>query len=236
MRQWRFVELGGSSAQTSFRDVQGYFWFVPGVVVGDATAIALACPGVVHDGRVRYATHLGWPDEADPRHELGIEHIQLVVNDAEAAALGEALLRQTSYLPNLLYITLGTGIGSAVVINGVARDADIGHAYVSGTKYCRGCRSVGCLNSELAAAALPPVLTKADQTFVVEKIALALRVRAVDVRLPIVLGGGIARRYAELVPYLAHQWLAPVEASAAPPEAKSAAYLGLEYLAGQLND
>jgi len=56
---------------------------------------------------------LGWPDDADPAHELGLEGVAILENDARAAGLGESILRsgETPAL-DLIYINLGTGVGT----------------------------------------------------------------------------------------------------------------------------
>jgi len=228
---WLFVEVGGSSIQTAQRDLAGRFWFAPGLVRDPGRPIALACPGLIRDGRVRYATNLGWPDEADPGRELGVEGIALVMNDAEAAAVGESVLR-TGDAPtlDLLYVTLGTGVGSARVRDGVASYLDLAHRHVGGTNYCAGCRSVGCLNSLLESRRLPPHLTDEDQAFVARTLAAALVDLAPDQDAPLVLGGGIARRYAAIAARLDHLVPNPTTLTRAPAEAKSTAYAGLDYL------
>jgi len=214
------------------RDAAGRFWFTPGLIHEPGRPIALACPGLIRDGRVLYATNLGWPDDADPAHELGVERIAIVENDAVAAGLGESVLRSGARSPiDLLYVTLGTGVGSARVVGGVASDLDLGHRYVGGDVYCTGCRNVGCVNAYLCAPHLPAALGADDQAFVARTLARALRAMAVDERLPLVLGGGIPRRYPAIATLLNDLIPNPTERTAAPAEAKSAAYAGLQYLA-----
>ncbi len=53
---------------------------------------------------------------------------------------------------------------------------------------------------------------------------------ALDENLPLVLGGGIMRRYPAIATLLNDLIPHPTERTAAPAEAKSAAYAGLEYL------
>jgi len=234
MTHWRYIELGGSSAQTVAQDETGRFWFAPGVIHSPTSFVALACPGLIEHGRVRYATNLGWPADADPAQQLDIAQLRLVINDAEAAALGEAILRSTTASPpDLLYIALGTGVGSAIVVNHTALPYDIGHCQIGGTKYCAGCQSIGCLNSELEARALPPVLSAADQKFIAEMLGRALAMHPIDRQLPIILGGGIIRRYPAIRTHFASLVSHAIEATAAPAEAKSAAYAGLAYCAAQ---
>ena len=232
MEPWLLVELGGSSTQTAQRDASGRFWFTPGLVHAPGRPVALACPGLIRGGRVPYATNLGWPDDADPARELGVEQIAIVENDAVAAGLGESVLRSDTQSPiDLLYVTLGTGVGSAQVIDGVANDLDLGHHYVGGDVYCTGCRNVGCVNAYLCSQHLPVALSVDDQTFVARTLAKALRDMAVDERLPLVLGGGITRRYPAIATLLDDLIPNSTERTAVPAEAKSAAYAGLEYLA-----
>ncbi len=231
MYPWLFVELGGSSTQTAQRDASGRFWFSPGLVREPGRPVALACPGLIRNGRVLYATNLGWPDDADPARELGLESVTVVENDAVAAGLGESVLRSGDRPPlDLLYVTLGTGVGSAQVIDSVASDLDLGHHYVGGDVYCAGCRNVGCLNAYLCSQHLPATLGADDQAFVARMLAHALRDMAVAERLPLVLAGGITRRYPAIVALVDALVPNPTESTAAPTEAKSAAYAGLEYL------
>jgi hypothetical protein len=181
---------------------------------------------------VLYATNLGWPDDADPAHELGLERVAILENDARAAGLGESVLRagETPAL-DLFYVNLGTGVGDAQVVNGVVSHFDLAHHHVGGTLYCTGCRGVGCLNAYLCSQNLPRVLTAADCALVARTLASALEDLSVDGRRLLVLGGGIARRYPALVTVLDDLIPNPTELTAAPAEAKSAAYAGLEYLA-----
>lgn len=230
MQPWLLVELGGSSTQTVQRDAEGRFWFTAGLVREPGRPVALACPGVIRNGRVLYATNLGWSDDADPARELGLEQIAIVENDAVAAALGESVLRSSERsLLDSLYVTLGTGVGSAQVIDGVATVLDLGHHYIGGNAYCTGCRSVGCLNAYLCAQHLPVVLSSDDQAFVARTLGGALRDMAVAADLPLVLGGGITRRYPAIATLLNDVIPHPTERTAAPAEAKSAAYAGLDY-------
>lgn len=228
---WLFVELGGTSSQTSRRDRDGRFWFTPGVAAAHGRPVALACPGVIQGDRVLYATSLGWPADADPRRELGIPTIALVENDAVAAGLGEAVLRAGGGAPgDLIYLSLGTGVGSAAVRAGRAYDLDVGHLAMGGASFCEGCRSYGCLNSLLEARRLPQALTPETYAFIAEQLAGALGRKGADAHIPIVLGGGIVRRHPAIADHLAARVPNPVGRTLAPPEAKSAAAMGLAYL------
>ncbi|WP_220207719.1 ROK family protein [Reticulibacter mediterranei] len=207
------------------------FRFTPGLVRETNRPIALACPGIVRDGEVLYATNLGWPDRADPKEELGLQNICIVENDAVAAGLGESVLRsKIGPEQDLFYVSLGTGVGSVQVANGTARYFDLGHHYVGGTAYCAGCRSVGCLNAYLCSSSLPTPLGEQDQIFVARMLAGAFQSLSLTDQVPLVLGGGIVRRYPGIGCLVNEQIANRVELTAAPLQAKSAAYAGLEYL------
>jgi len=70
-----------------------------------------------------------------------------------------------------------------------------------------------------------------DLACIARTLAAALRATEHGTGTPLVLGGGIARRYPMLVALLAARRPYPVWPSRAPAAAKSAAYAGLEVLA-----
>ena len=191
MTHWRYIELGGSSSQTAWRAPDGSFQFAPGVIWASGQLVALACPGLIRDGRVWYATNLGWPEVADPAGKLGIAPPRILVNDALAATLGEAALHGGAVLPDLYYVALGTGVGSAQVTQGAAGDWNLGHTIIGGTAFCAGCRAVGCLNAYLAADRLPSRLSSADAHQIAQCLALALDRIASDSARPLVLAGAV---------------------------------------------
>ncbi len=86
------------------------------------SALAVAVPGVVDQatGQVRLAPALGWSDE--PVGQALSEATGLPVlleNDVNAVALGEFLHGAAVGRRNVLYVSLGSGIGAALVIDGV---------------------------------------------------------------------------------------------------------------------
>lgn len=233
MREWVFVELGGSSAQsTGVRD--GAWVFTDGVTRRAGVRYALAVPGVIRAPKVLYATNLGWPDVADPAHELALGPVEVLENDAVAAALGESVLRADGTCPDLLYVALGTGVGTALVRNGRAADADMGHIPVGGNAFCASCRAHGCLNSVVEARQLSHPVTGDEVATVVSALLRALdglRARG-PVPSLLVLSGGIVVSTPMIPARLAERTRFTIEPSRAASGAKSAAYAGLSHLAG----
>ena len=132
----------------------------PGAVAPAGRPLLIAVPGLVDatTGSLA-ASNLGWYD-VDPAEQLGLDGpAALVCNDAEAAALGESVLRPGH--PDLVFIGLGTGIGGAVVRHGVAEANLFAHGGGFSRREC-GCGRVGCLETVAGGWALPEVLSDAD--------------------------------------------------------------------------
>ncbi|HYG84227.1 MAG TPA: ROK family protein [Verrucomicrobiae bacterium] len=83
------------------------------------SAIVIAVPGVVKNNRAVWCDNLGWKDFNIPLglKKLGITVPVFLENDANLAALGE--VRRLKQIPSLaLYLTVSTGIGSGLIVDG----------------------------------------------------------------------------------------------------------------------
>jgi predicted NBD/HSP70 family sugar kinase len=219
------VEIGGSSIETVLFGPGDAVERVDGAVRPHGSRLAIACPGLIGDGRVLGATNLGWFD-VDPAEALHLgESAEVLLNDAEAAALGEAALRGVS---DLVFICVGTGVGGAVVVRGqVVAGNLLGHIGGFSEEAC-SCGRIGCLETVAAGWALPEPLTSTDIDRIAQVLALALEREPTAAGQLVVLGGGIAKRYPALCGRLAEY--SPdrrIEPSAAPADYKSAAAWGL---------
>lgn len=86
------------------------------------SALAVAVPGVIdqHSGHVRLAPALGWSDEPVAQKLRAVTGLPVLLeNDVNAVALGELLHGTAQGRRNVLYLSLGSGIGAALVIDGV---------------------------------------------------------------------------------------------------------------------
>jgi len=226
------IEVGGSGVQTVVFGVDGTAVFLDGPHQPPGACVALAVPGLIDGHRVASASNLGWID-VNPVAELGLRGAAVVVcNDAEAAALGEAELRGLGPDTVLAFVGLGTGVGGAVVAGSEVLDENLfGHGGAFGDRLCR-CGRTGCLETVAAGWALPDALGDEQLRGVAAAVAVAVAAEpAADPAAVIVVGGGIVRRHPNLVAFV--QDALPtraVEASAAPPAAKSAAAWGLRRL------
>ena len=127
------------------------------------SAVGLAAPGII-DGRggvVVSWTNYGWKDRplaSDLGKALGVP-VRLA-NDANAAALGEAKFGAGKNYEDSILITLGTGIGSGIILGGKIFDgfcgggAEAGHmTIVAGGIPCP-CGRRGCFEQYASASAL----------------------------------------------------------------------------------
>jgi len=97
----------------------------------------------------------------------------LLENDATAAAIGEHWLGSSQKVDNSIFVTLGTGVGGGLILDGrVFRGADgtageIGHICVEPEGHQCGCGSRGCVEQYASATAISRIaeeLAQKDQT------------------------------------------------------------------------
>jgi glucokinase len=220
------VEVGASGVETVLLGPDDSFHAQPGLVQPPpGSALAIAVPGFVADGRVVAASNLDWWD-VDPAEALGLHtRAQVVCNDAEAAALGESVLRPGS--PDLVFVGLGTGVGGAVVRAGEVSANLFAHQTGFGTALC-SCTNRGCLETVAGGWALPTPLT--DLASVAAALATAIEAEPLAGSRLVVLAGGIARAYPALVELLAQALPERTVEPTAARDTKSAAAWGLQAL------
>ena len=223
------VEVGGSGSETVLFNGDGSVERLDGAHRPAGARLAVACPGLIgENGRILGASNLNWYD-VDPAEALGLAGpAELVLNDAEAAALGEVALRDGN--PDAVFIGVGTGVGAAVVIDGEVVAANLlGHLTGFSDEPCT-CTQVGCLETVAAGWALPDPLGINDIHAISSALAKALELEAVATPKLVVLGGGLARRYPSLRDCLSeHAPSRRIENSAAPAGYKSASAWGLRH-------
>jgi glucokinase len=121
-------------------------------------------PGIIEmrTGTLREAPNLpGWHDYAVRdviEKRLGTPVI--LENDANAAALGETWLGAAKDVNNMLMVTLGTGVGGGIVLNGeiwhgmTGMAGELGHVTVDPNGPSCRCGSVGCVEQYASASAI----------------------------------------------------------------------------------
>lgn len=135
----------------------------------DVTGVGIGVPGPVNDeGVIFKAVNLGW-DVMNISEILG-ELVQLPVkagNDANVAALGEMWCGGGKGYKNMVLVTLGTGVGGGVIINGniltgaTGAGGEIGHIHiVDGEPDACGCGNHGCLEQYASATGIVRLATR----------------------------------------------------------------------------
>jgi len=138
----------------------------------EVIGVGIGAPmGNINKGTIEEPADLPWKG-ITPLADLLKEQLPawpiLVTNDANAAAVGEMIYGAAKGMKNFAVITLGTGLGSGIVIdgklvyghNGFA--GEVGHTIVRPGKTNRecGCGRYGCLETYVSATGLKRTLFK----------------------------------------------------------------------------
>ena len=129
----------------------------------DVLGIGLGVPGPVDkNGKVIQAVNLGWgvvdlKGEMEERTGLSVK----AGNDANVAALGEQWKGGGKGYDDMVLVTLGTGVGGGIIVNGKmlvgsgGAGGEIGHIHLEDdeTEPC-GCGNCGCLEQYASATGI----------------------------------------------------------------------------------
>jgi len=124
--------------------------------------VGVGAPNANHyTGKIENPPNLSW--KSIDLVELINNHINLpvaVTNDANAAALGELMFGNAKDMQNFIEITLGTGLGSGIVVNGelvYGHDGfagEMGHVIIERNGRLCGCGRHGCLEAYVSATGI----------------------------------------------------------------------------------
>lgn len=131
----------------------------------DIKGLGIGAPnGNYYRGTIEYAPNLPWKGIVIPLAELfraSLGGIPVTVtNDANAAALGEKKYGVAKDIDHFIMITLGTGVGSGIVIDGkllYGHDGfagELGHVIVRPEGRLCGCGRRGCLETYCSATGI----------------------------------------------------------------------------------
>ena len=135
-----------------------------GLTLDDVPWIGIGCPGTVNraTGIIEFANNLYFKNFKlrDMMAERTNGKLVILENDANAAAYGEYQAGALAGADNALAITLGTGVGGGIIIDGKlytgcnSLAGELGHIVIrQGGEPC-GCGRRGCLEAYSSAAAL----------------------------------------------------------------------------------
>ncbi len=131
--------------------------------------IGIGAPnGNYYKGTIEYAPNLKWKgivnltDQFKKYYDVPVR----LTNDANAAALGEMIYGGAKDMKDFIVITLGTGLGSGIVVNGnVVHGNDgfageLGHINVKPNGRRCGCGRRGCLETYVSATGIKRTVFK----------------------------------------------------------------------------
>ncbi len=136
-------------------DVLGEGYHIVGIGIG-------APNGNYYTGTIEYAPNLNWRGVVNVV-DLMKKYINtpvILTNDANAAALGEMIYGGAKGMKNFIVITLGTGLGSGLVVNGdvvYGHDGfagELGHTIVNYNGRQCACGLQGCMETYVSATGL----------------------------------------------------------------------------------
>ena len=184
------IDIGGTNTQIGFVDKEGKVFLeaTMSTTVGDTfeeyleelhsvienaiasseekfeiIGIGVGAPnGNYYKGTIEFAPNLKWKGVIEVTklisEKFGVPAV--LTNDANAAAIGEMMFGGAKGMKNFIIITLGTGLGSGIVVNGelvYGHDGfagELGHVVVEkGGRLC-GCGRRGCLETYASATGI----------------------------------------------------------------------------------
>ncbi len=134
-----------------------------GISPSNAECIGIGCPGTCNSesGTVEYSNNLGFvnaPVGRDIEEAFGLK--TYLDNDANAAAFGEFVAGAAKGSRNAVVITLGTGVGSGIIIDGKIYSGsnfaggEIGHTVIVADGLPCTCGRNGCFEAYSSATGL----------------------------------------------------------------------------------
>lgn len=129
----------------------------------ELAGVGIGAPnGNFFKGTIEFAPNLKW-EGVVPLAKLFSERLKvktLLTNDANAAAIGEMIFGGAKGMKDFIFITLGTGLGSGIVVNGemvYGHDSfagEIGHVIMFPDGRQCGCGRKGCLETYCSATGI----------------------------------------------------------------------------------
>jgi len=162
----------GSVSTTTYKDVEKYLDKLTGAIKSlldesseelELAGIGVGAPNAnYYSGSIEYAPNLNWQgviplaSHLNARFDVPVA----ITNDANAAAMGEMMYGDARNMRDFIVITLGTGLGSGIVVNGelvYGNDGfagELGHVnVVNDGRHC-GCGGRGCLETYVSATGI----------------------------------------------------------------------------------
>ena len=172
-------------------------------------AMGIGAPnGNYYSGAIEFAPNLPWKGKI-PLAQMFSERLGIPVrltNDANAAAMGEMQYGAARGMQNFIMITLGTGVGSGIVVNGQmvlgcdGMAGELGHVIVEKDGRQCGCGRKGCLEAYCSATGVArtarEIIEKTDKPTILRDIPLD-QIESKDVAIAAGKGDEVAKQIFE---------------------------------------
>jgi len=172
-------------------------------------AMGIGAPnGNYYSGAIEFAPNLPWKGKI-PLAQMFSERLGIPVrltNDANAAAMGEMQYGAARGMLNFIMITLGTGVGSGIVVNGQmvlgcdGMAGELGHVIVEKDGRQCGCGRKGCLEAYCSAKGVArtarEIIEKTDKPTILREIPLD-KIESKDVAIAAGKGDEVAKEIFE---------------------------------------
>ena len=134
----------------------------PGLTINEVESIGAGIPGIANqDGVVINCTNLGWyHTPLRKEFQKRIDRPFYVDNDANVAALAESVAGKSAGTSSSIFITLGTGVGSGIILNGKiwkgfhGVGGELGHMILKLDGPLCSCGNHGCVETFCSATGL----------------------------------------------------------------------------------
>ena len=163
-----------------------------------------------YTGNIEMAPNLPWKQDKVPLAKMFREELNIpvtITNDANAAALGEKMYGVAKDMDNFIMITLGTGVGSGIVINGqlvYGHDGfagELGHVIIERNGRLCGCGRRGCLETYCSATGIVRTAKERNTPFLTSKDIYDAAVKGDETAIDIFkeTGTRLGRAFADMV-------------------------------------
>ena len=125
--------------------------------IKEISAVGMGSPGLIdsENGIVIYNNNLGWRDfHIGEKISDALKIPSRLENDADAAALGEVISGSAKGAKSAVIITLGTGVGVGVVVDGRIFPGEFGHMVIAYNGRECTCGRKGCFEAYSSATGL----------------------------------------------------------------------------------
>lgn len=181
------------------------------VSVDDIVGLGIGAPNAnYYTGNIEMAPNLPWKQDKVPLAKMFREELNIpvtITNDANAAALGEKMYGVAKDMDNFIMITLGTGVGSGIVINGqlvYGHDGfagELGHFIIERNGRLCGCGRRGCLETYCSATGIVRTAKERNTPFLTSKDIYDAAVKGDETAIDIFkeTGTRLGRAFADMV-------------------------------------